>query len=165
MITAPVTQPTAPAELVVFSEVVTVVVPVKSWKPGMVCRVNRMDRPLTFSVITEGPVVSSAERSEDIGGVKLPGAEADDFGGGVMVGGTGVDDLMGDAAAKALCMLLVVLGVFGIAGVDVALCGVAWLIGEVKIDVQERELLDTECSCVLPNCCFLITNVVNDEVL
>ena len=68
MITAPVAQATTPAELVVASEVVTVVVPVQFWKPGIVCRVSTMDWPLMLSVISEEPDVSNAPRSEDMGG-------------------------------------------------------------------------------------------------
>lgn len=118
MITAPVAQPTTPAELVVVSDVVTVVVPVKFSKPGMVCRINKMDWPLVLNVIIEGPDVSSASRSEDMGGVKLPDAEADDFGGGVMVGIDGKDDVFGDTAAKMLYVLVVALEVPAVGGVD-----------------------------------------------
>lgn len=63
IITAPVAQATTPAELVVASEVVTVVVPVKLSKPGMVCRVNTMEWPLMLKVISEEPDISNALRS------------------------------------------------------------------------------------------------------
>ena len=62
-ITAPVAQATTPAELVVASEVVTVVVLVKLSKPGMVCRVNTMDWPLMLRVISGEPDIANALRS------------------------------------------------------------------------------------------------------
>lgn len=114
MITAPVAQATTPAELVVASEVVTVVVPVKLSKPDIVCRVSTMVWPLMLSVINEEPDVSNALRSEDMGGVKLPGAEDDDFGGGVMIGVDEKDDVVGDSADAALCMAVVALDVLAV---------------------------------------------------
>lgn len=153
IITEPVTQTTTPAELVVISEVVTVVVPVKSSKPGMVCRVKVMDWPLMLSVISEGPDVSNASRSEDMGGVKLPVAEADDFGRGVMVGIDRKDDVVRDVAAKAMRMLVVVLGKPSVGGADGALVAGSWLPREVEMllinDDKREELLGFDSSCGL----------------
>ena len=133
MITAPVTQATAPAVLVAISEVTTVVVPVKFSKPGMVCRINTMDWPLMLSVISEGPDVSSALKSEDMGGVKLPDAEADDFGGRVMLGIDGKDDVVGETAATTLSMLVVEVKVPTVSVVAGALLATSLVIWKVEL--------------------------------
>ena len=114
MITAPVAQATTPTELVVASEVVTVVVPVKFWKPDIVCRVSTMDWPLMCSVVSGGPDVSNASRSEDMGGVKLPGAEDDDFGGVVMIGVDEKDDVARDSAGAGLYIVVVAVEVLAV---------------------------------------------------
>ena len=62
----------------------------------MVCRVSTTDWPLTLRVSREGPVASKACRSEDMGGVKLPGAEVENFETG------GDDDVVGGKAAGSL---------------------------------------------------------------
>ena len=46
-----------------------------------------------------------------MGGVKLPGAEADDLGGGVMIGIEEKDNVAGGVAAAALDMAVVALDV------------------------------------------------------
>lgn len=112
---------TAPAELVVASEVVTVVVPVKFSKPDMVCRVKTMDWPLMFSVISEGPDFTKAARSEDIGAVKFPDVKMDDDGGGVIVGVDGEDVVMMKATAETLYLLVIALKLPSIEGVFEAL--------------------------------------------
>lgn len=104
-------QPTTPAELVVHSDVVTAVTPVKFSKPAMVCRVNTMDWSLMLSVVSERPDILKASRSEDIGGVKLAGAEADDLDGGVVTGINEKVRLAGDAVAEMLYVPAIVLGV------------------------------------------------------
>ena len=139
MMTAPVAQPTTPAELVVASDVVTVFVPVKSSKPGMVCRVNKMDWPLMLNVISEGPDVSNASRSEDMGGVKLPDAVSDDVGGGVMVGTDGKDDVFGGTVTKMLYVLVVALEVPAVGGMDGASLVGSWLLWEAEIVLVENE--------------------------
>ena len=109
IITAPVAHPIAPAELVVASEVVTVVVPVKFSKPGMVSRIKTMDWPLTLSVISEGPDVSKAARSEDIGRVKFPDVKTDDLGDDVIVDFDVEEIVVANAAAEIPYLLVVAL--------------------------------------------------------
>lgn len=67
-----------------------------------------------LSVIREGPDVANALRYEDMGGVKLPGAEDDDFGGGVMIGVDGKDGVVGDSADAVLCIAVVALDVLAV---------------------------------------------------
>lgn len=64
-----------------------------------------------LSVVNGEPDVANALRSEDMGGVKLPEAEADDFDGGVIIGVDGKDDVAGDPADAALYMAVVALDV------------------------------------------------------
>lgn len=64
-----------------------------------------------LSVVSEGPDVLKASRSEDIGGVKLAGAEADDFDGGVVTDIGEKVHLAGDAVAEMLYVPAIVLGV------------------------------------------------------
>lgn len=146
-------QPTAPAELVVASEVVTVVVPVKFSKPGMVCRVNTMDWPLMLSVVSEGPDATNASRSEDMGGVKLPDAEADDPGGSVIIGIDGKDDVLRDATVKTPCMLAVTLEVSPVGVVAGVLFADSKLIWEIEMflanDDERGEPLGLNSSCEL----------------
>ncbi len=161
------TQAATPAELVAASEIVTVVVPVKLSKPDMVCRAKMMDWPLMLSVISEGPEVASASMSEDMGGVKLPDAAADDFGGGVMIGsdgkddddfGEGVvvgidgeDDVLNDVAT--LYRLVVALEVPAVDRIDVAFFESSWLLREAEMplddDDEEGEPLEFELNCEL----------------
>ena len=151
-ITAPVTQAGTPAVLVVASEIVTVVVPVKFSKPDMVCRDKMMDWPLMLSVISEGPEVASASMSEDMGGVKLPDAVADDIGGGVMIGNDGndddfdegvvvcnggEDDMVEDSAT--LYMLVVALEVPAVDRIDVAFFPSSWLLREAEMLLDEND--------------------------
>lgn len=73
-------------------------------------------------MINEEPDVANALRYEDMGGVKLPEAEVDDFGGGVMFGVDEKDDVAGDPADAALYMVIVALDVLDVLAVS---C-VAW---------------------------------------
>ena len=154
MITAPVAQPTTPAVFVVFSEAVTVVVPVKSSKPDIVCRFNTIDWPLILRVSSEGPDGANASVSEDMGGVKLPGAEADDFSGGVMVGVCGDDDdVVGDNAAATPYILVAepeVLPVDGPAAGFFAGTWLPWGVELLIVDDDERgEPRELEFGCAL----------------
>lgn len=113
-------------------------VPVKFPKPDMVCRVNTMDWPLTFNVISEGPDVLNALRSEDMGGVKLPDPEADDVGGGVMLGIDGEDVLDRDSATEMLNVFVVAIEVPAISVVVGTLLATSLVIWKVEIDNDEK---------------------------
>lgn len=92
-----------------------------------------MDWPLMLSVISEGPDVSSALKSEDMGGVKLPDAKADDFGGRVMLGIDGKNDVVGEAAATTLSMLVVEVKVPTVSVVAGALLATSLIIWKVEL--------------------------------
>lgn len=80
-----------------------------------------MDWPLMLSVISEGPDVSNAARSEDIGGVKFPDVKTDDLGGGVIVGIDGEELVVANAADETLYLLVVALEPPSVDGVFEAL--------------------------------------------
>lgn len=150
--------------MVATSEIVTVVVPVKLSKPDMVCRAKMIDWPLMLSVMSEGPEVASASMSEDMGGVKLPDAVADDFGGDVMIGSDGKEDDFGEGVVvgidgeddvlndmATLYMLVIALGVPAVDSIDVALFASSWLLREAEMllddDDEEGEPLEFELNC------------------
>ncbi|KAL9127960.1 MAG: hypothetical protein Q9175_007631 [Cornicularia normoerica] len=92
-----------------------------------------MDWPLMLSVVSEGPDATNASRSEDMGGVKLPDAEADDPGGSVIIGIDGKDDVLRDATVKTPCMLAVTLEVSPVGVVAGVLFADSKLIWEIEM--------------------------------